>query len=101
MIKPNLRSSKNLYDTLPKRDTKEYLQKGNVLSIWNDIRQKSENAFSLRHKGEDTQKNLAQLNTDIKKLKEKKEYLVNIIEREKIKRGTLDKDNLEAHVELR
>merc|ERR1711976_251665 len=61
----------------------------------------SENAFSLRHKGEDTQKNLAQLNTDIKKLKEKKEYLVNIIEREKIKRGTLDKDNLEAHVELR
>ena len=101
MIKPNQNSTKNLYTKLPVRDSKDYLAKGNVLTLWNDIKNKSENAFSLRHKGEDTQKNLAQLNTDAKKLKEKKEYLESIIEREMKKRGNLDNDILEAHVELR
>ena len=101
MIKPNVKSSKNLYTKLPVRDSKDYLAKGNVLTLWNDIRNKSENAFSLRHKGEDTQKNLAQLRTDIVKLREKKTYLEGIIERERKKRGNLDHDIWSAHVELR
>lgn len=101
MVKPSCNSSKRLYEPLPVRDSKAYLKKGNVLSIWNNIKNKSENAFSLRHKGEQAQKELAQFNTDIKKLKEKQQYLETIITNEKKKRGTLAEDNLNAHVELR
>ena len=61
----------------------------------------SENAFIIRKKGEYVSKKNSQLDVDVRKLTEKRDYLLNLISTEKNRFGNLKEENTDAHIKMR